>query len=273
MQKIFIFGDIFAIFVTFILGKEFYANSPLIKNLDFKNRNFENFHRGIRSMQKILFNIVALLLSISIVNAQEASPEIRMAAKAGLPHFLKHIPQGRESAYGFSKNDAIAQAYLGEPFNLYTIKPQAILGYTPGDSVQSVLSPMNIWYFPVMLKDEIRSILEVGQMDGKWQAVGFGYMPIANNLRGVMQRWPTSKGFHPRLIDVFQAQQLFIMVPEENANKLILLDESNPGLEMENVDTVMERLKPIVKEASREDAFATPPKKVLRRGYVPNESK
>jgi hypothetical protein len=200
-------------------------------------------------MQKILFCLAALVLCISVVNAQEAPQEVRMAAEAGLPHFVSLIPPGARGDYGFTKNDILAQAYLGDPFNLYTIKPPALLAYQPGDSVPPLLTPTNIWYFPVMIQEEVRAVLAVDQLDGKWQAVSLGYVNLARQLQGVMQQWPRSKGFHPRLIAVFQAKEHLLMVPEENANDLISLTPPKPGLAMESAGNVLERLKPVVKES------------------------
>jgi hypothetical protein len=187
-----------------------------------------------------------------VVNAQEAPQEVRLAAEAGLPHFLSLIPPGERSSYGFTKDDILEQAYLGDPFNLYTIKPSALLGYQPGDSLPAILTHTNIWYFPVMTRNEVRAVLEVSQQDGKWQAVGFGYVNLAKKLQGVMQQWPKAKGFHPCLIAVFQAKQYLIMVPEASPNNLISPTPQKPGLDMESAENVLERLKPIVQENLKE---------------------
>lgn len=203
-------------------------------------------------MQKILFCLAAIMLFVSAANAQETPQEVRMAAEAGLPHFLSLVPPDARSDYGFTKNDILAQAYLGEPFNLYTIKPSALLAYQAGDAVPALLTQTNIWYFPVMIQNEVRALLEVSQQDGKWQAVGFGYVNLARQLQGVIQQWPRAKGFHPILIAVFQAKEHLIMVPEENANNLISLTPSKPGLMMESAGNVLERLKPIVAESLKE---------------------
>jgi hypothetical protein len=203
-------------------------------------------------MPKILFSLVAILLFIAMANAQEAPQEVMMAAEAGLPLFLSQIPPEARSDYGFTKNDALAQAYLGEPFNLYTIKPPALLGYQPGDSVPALLSKTSMWYFPVMIQDEVRAVLVVDQLDGKWQAVSLGYVNLAKQLQGVLQQWPRAKGFHPCLIAVFQAKQHLIMVPEADPNNLISLTPEKPGLEMKSAGNVLERLKPIVQESLKE---------------------
>ena len=215
--------------------------------------NSRNFHQilnedpgRVTAMQKILFCLAAIVLCISVVNAQEAPPGVRMAAEAGLPHFLSLIPTGERSSYGFTKDDVLDQAYLAEPFNLHTIAPPALLGYQPGDSVPALLSKTSLWYFPVMMRDKVRAILVVDQVDGKWQAVSLGYVPLAQQLQGVLQQWPRAKGFHPLLIAVFQAKEHLIMVPEVSSHELISLAPLKPGLEMKSAGNILERLKPIV---------------------------
>ena len=41
--------------------------------------------------------------------------------------------------------------------------------------MSSILTVTDMWYFPVMIQNEIRCILVVDYMDGKWQAVSLGY--------------------------------------------------------------------------------------------------
>jgi hypothetical protein len=197
-------------------------------------------------MQKILFCLAAILLFFSVANAQEPPQEVKLPAEAGLPHFLSLIPPEERSSYGFTKDEALDQAYLGEPFNLHTITPPALLGYQPGDSVRALLSKTNLWYFPVMFRDEARAVLVVDQLNGKWQAVSLGYATLAKQLQGVLQQWPRAKGFHPLLIAVFQAKEHLIMVPEVSSQELISLAPPKPGLEMQSAGNILERLKPIV---------------------------
>jgi hypothetical protein len=210
-------------------------------------------YSGVKSMQKILISLMAIVLLVTVVNAQEASQEIRIATENGLPAFLSLIPPQERSGYGFTRDDDLKKAYLGDPFILHTIAPQVLLSYQPGDAVQAVLSKTTQWYFPVMLGQELRAILVVDQMDGKWKAVSLGYVPLAKQLQRVLEKYPSAKGFHPILIAVFQAKEYFLLVPEENANNLISLRPQNPDLAGGSAGNILEKLKPIVAENLKQE--------------------
>ena len=66
---------------------------------------------GVKLMQKIFFSLAAILLLISVVNAQEAPQDVWMAAKAGLPSLLSRIAPGERSDFGFTTDDALDQVY------------------------------------------------------------------------------------------------------------------------------------------------------------------
>jgi hypothetical protein len=222
------------------------------KAANISRRYLDRNHGGVKLMQKILFSLAAILLCISMASAQEPPQEVMMAAQTGLPQFLGLIPPAERSAYGFTENDDLTKAFLEAPFNLHTIKPPALLAYQSGDSVPALLSKTDMWYFPVMMGEEVRAVLVVDQLDGKWQAVSLGYATLAQQLQGVLQQWPGSKGFHPLLIAVFQAKEHLILVPEANANNLISLRPQAPGLKMDSAGDVLERLKPIVAESLKQ---------------------
>jgi hypothetical protein len=201
-------------------------------------------------MQKMILGFtICFCFYACMAQAQAAPPEVFNAADAGLNSFLSRIsPEERES-YGFARSDAFGQVHLGDSFNLYTIKPDALLNYSAGSQVISLLEKTNMWYFFVMFENKVRSILVVDHVENKWQAVSLGYANLAKALSEVLQRWPKSKGFNPRLIAIFQANEYLVMVPEESGDTLLTLFHEREELTMENVQNVIERLKPAVREA------------------------
>ena len=201
-------------------------------------------------MQKLILGItIWFCFAACMAYAQTAPPEVISAAEAGLQPFLSRIsPEARES-YGFAKTDAFGQVHLGDSFNLYTITPDALLNYSPGSQVSSLLSKTNMWYFLVMVENKVRCILVVDLLDGKWQAVSLGYANLVKALSKVMQRWPKSKGFNPWLIAVFQANEYLVMVPEGDSNTFLSISPGRQELLEDSVTNVIERLKPTVREA------------------------
>ena len=162
---------------------------------------------------------------------------------------MSRVPLEARAQYGFASSDDFQQAQLGTAFNLYTMTPQALLTYSADTPVTSLLAKTAMWYFPVMVHNQVRAILVVDQVGGQWQAVSLGYAELARALDRVGQRWPQAKGFHPQLIAVFQAKEYLVRVPEYSSNDLISIFPTGRELTGSNAADVIERLKPVVKEA------------------------
>jgi hypothetical protein len=190
------------------------------------------------------------------------------AAEKGLQKFLQKIPNESKTIYGFDLNDSLELACLGKPFNLYKISPSGITQFEPGNSVNSIISKTNLWYFPVILNNEIKSLLVVDTLNGKWTAVSLGYKKLAGELSKIRKQWPESKGFTPKIIIVFQANKYLFTIPEIDKYNLTLIDfyyekkqkeTSNKNNEindskystLDNISNVMKLLKPQVEKNMR----------------------
>jgi hypothetical protein len=196
--------------------------------------------------------LLHLLLLIFIIlepgRAQEVPDEIMSQAQQGLPLFLHKIPPGTLAEYGFADHDPLAQAYLGQPFKVHTITPTALLGAKAGSRIRDMLEETKLWYFPVMINDQVRALLVVDYLQGQWRAVSLGYANLARGLGTVRQRWPRSQGYHPLLIAVFQAREYLVLVPEDNPDQVMSLGRPGQGLQTEEASRTLERLKPLVQK-------------------------
>lgn len=190
---------------------------------------------------------------------QEAPPEVASAAEAGLQGFLQQIPQGDAADFGFSAGDTLQDAVLGAPFQLMAITPDAMAGYKGDTPVAAILTETGLWYFPVMLNGEPRTMLVVDRLDGVWQAVSLGNSNLARMLSAAGKRWPRSEAGSPLLIAVFQAKQYLLALPQVDAQGLVSLSPDfaeggqprQAGLEMERSDEVIKRLLPMVMDNIR----------------------
>jgi hypothetical protein len=171
------------------------------------------------------------------------------AAKAGLPSFLGHIPTNDRQDYGFTKTDSLDKATLGDPFNLHTITPDALLNYSGDVPVASILTTTDLWYFPVMMQNKVRCILVVDYLDGEWQAVSLGYANLAKSLNQVRRNWPAASGYNPVLIAVFQAKKFLVTIPEAPGENLTILSPSQTALTAQKATDVLGSLKSTVREA------------------------
>lgn len=181
--------------------------------------------------QKIILIFLLFTICFSFnVFPEEVPREVLAAAKNGIIPFLKTIPEEDRTSYGFGPEDPIDQAEVDIPFRVYTITPSALSNYCPGDTVSSLLSPTGMWYFPVMIKGNVKALLIVDQMNGSWEVVSVGYVPLTGELQQVMSAWPRAEGYEPLLIIVFQAATSFFTIPQKDAYNLTPLLISGQGL-------------------------------------------
>lgn len=162
-------------------------------------------------------SVLLLSLSVFAARGETASPEVWAAAKEGLPAFLKAIPPSEAENYGFDGAGELARATLGEPIPHFTIEPSALAGWQPGTPAGALMKPTGLWYFPVLVRKEIRAFLLVDRMDGTWRAVSLGMAPLARSWGQVTRRWA---GCRPQLIEVYQASQFLFTVPEQGPHNL-----------------------------------------------------
>jgi hypothetical protein len=190
--------------------------------------------------------------SIAQVDLQKATD----VAKAGLIAFLNRIPRDTVEQYGFSKDDELSQCYLGKPYQLHTISPSSLSKYQKGDTLNSITSETKMWYFPVMLGDEAKTILVIDQVDNRWEAVSLGYAELARKLSRMRKQWPRSKGYNPQLIVVFQAREYLFTVPEKDSYNLTSFESTHLGRipsktvndfnKLDKLPDAIERLRPLV---------------------------
>jgi hypothetical protein len=162
-------------------------------------------------------------------SAEAAPPEAIAAARSGLPAFLEKIPPEGLGEYGFAPGDRLDEAYPGKPYLLHEIPPAAIERFASEDSVDSLLAPAGVWYFPVMMDGEARAILVVDRVDGGWVAVSLGQASLAGELNAIRRQWPASGGYDPRLIVSYQAAAYFFSVPQVGGRNLTRIQAPGRG--------------------------------------------
>ena len=186
--------------------------------------------------------------------ARGATPDdVARAAAEGLPGLLAQIPEGMGSEYGFADGREIAKAVPGRPMPVQAITPAALHAWKPGDAIGGLLSATTLWYVPVLAGGEVRAVLVVDWVEGGWQAVSLGYVPLAGPLGMLLEQWPESGGYHPQLVMVVQAQQYLFTVPELGGDNLTPLSGLSMGSRVKEgraglgrVDEAVAVLKPVV---------------------------
>jgi hypothetical protein len=222
---------------------------------------------------KIVCLVLCAVLSfivVPIVGAEEAPADVVKAAQEGLPHFLAGISQKNASGnpssikarLGFNEKDILDRAYLGEPFRYYLLGPDAVKDYVKGSNVSLIISPVNEWFFPVLIDNEAKSVLSVAKMKGVWKAVSFGKAVLSKELVKIRQVWPTEKGYAPILIASLQGREVMFSVPQVDSKNLTIIPllakkdmESKDYSKLEDSAAIIEIIRPrIISERATPDA-------------------
>lgn len=185
----------------------------------------------------------------------KAPLKVVLAAKAGLPRMVN---LGAVKDWGVT-DEELRTASLGEPLRKYDITIAALRSFHLGDTVVSILSGTDYWYFPVIINEEIKLILIVGKNppSADWETGAFGYDVLARNLNKIMQQWPQSKGYHPVVIEA-EHGEYFFTVPEKDYSNLTLIptlpymEKKSTYPDLDTVDNVVSWLRPEFEEYVRQ---------------------
>lgn len=204
------------------------------------------------------FTLFLLILPVSSMSGETAPQEVVQAATDGLGSFLKAIPMSDLSHYGFSPNEDLTQATLGKPFRVYTISPDKILSYETQMELSSIVSPTSLWFFPVLCRGEVRTILTVDRMGEKWQAVAIGSSGLAGQLKSVKDKWPESEGYEHKFVRIYQAMSDLVILSKEGAFEVIPLESARIALnlgkvgegvyEVHSTSDIIRKLIPVVRQ-------------------------
>jgi hypothetical protein len=148
------------------------------------------------------------------------------AARLGLPKFLKAIPRKELAHLNFSHPAEVEIAELGTPFRLFTIGPQQILDYDPATPLEQVVIPMPVWYFPVVVNGESRTLLYVERLHGTWKAAGVGSSRSAKLWAAAQGVRPTTDGYANVFVRVVQARAAFVLSTKGSGVQMIPLESA-----------------------------------------------
>ena len=191
-------------------------------------------------------SLLSLLLFLTLSHTEEVAPdEIMQAARNNLSSFLDAIPASDLPHYGFSTREELAGAILGKPFRVYTIVPDKILAYTPQTQLLPLISPLDLWFFPVLSNGDFKTILTVDKVAGEWQAVAIGSSALARQLEKIQGKWPESQGYEHKFVRIFQALSDFIVVSKNDTVSITPFESGRVALKLKKApEEVYELYKP-----------------------------
>jgi hypothetical protein len=158
-----------------------------------------------------------------------ATPED--VAQQELPRWLNMVRNDDVKAYGFTSEDELTIATLGTPHQVFTLAPEAVQSYQPGQSVASLITEEPWWEFPVLVNGQARGLLSVAQVDGQWQGVGFGAFLDSQKVIRLQQRL-AKQNASVKLVKFTPTEGTFALVEQDKRETLVHMS-SLPGLFME----------------------------------------
>lgn len=194
------------------------------------------------SLAKTMVCLITLLLvaAFSVVVYADAPPaEVQRAAEEGQAHFLSTIPAEELARLGFATAEDVQAASLGEPYEQFTLTPDAVASYEPGASLASLLTRTDSWLFPVLADGEARTMLTVSMVNGQWQGGDIGGASVAAALQAaeasvpaMLQQEEAKTAYTTQFVRVFQDSADFLFIQAGGAEYLLpLMPEPSFNLE------------------------------------------
>jgi hypothetical protein len=134
-------------------------------------------------------------------------------------------------SYGFRPDEDLNAAQLGNPIPVHLLSQPGRMSYT-GQSVESLFKPAEEWLFPIILKNQIRFMVQVRYV-GHDYVLGPGSRALAMTYDKILSRWPASEGFHPQLVTIPNLAGYYFTIPEmpgQNITDTSRMFDFNPTL-------------------------------------------
>ncbi len=216
-------------------------------------------------MKKIIVHVLVVISFIFILQVpflfpsdELPSPEIVNAAREGIKTFIKDTRIENLHRFGFLNQKEVDEATLGEGFQIFTISPDTLLKDETSQDLHLMAVPTTLWQFLIVTDGKAVSLLTVDYINNKWTAVSIGASRLAKQLSKFIETWPLSKGYHYRLIRVYQATaDLIELSQEEKVIGIVPLRSGRiaMGLERKDFDprdlyyssNVLTKIRPVVR--------------------------
>lgn len=172
--------------------------------------------------------VTPVTLARKILPLTAAQQRLKVA-QHGFDDFM-NLASSYPSSYGFQTGEELRYATLGEPIQVYLLVPTGRNRATD-QSINSLLQPTEQWFYPVMLGNHIRFMVQV-RSDGHDYVLGNGTRALAMDYDKIVARWPASEGFHPQLIIHPNRPFYYFTIPElpdQNLTDTSRMQDFNPS--------------------------------------------
>ena len=166
---------------------------------------------------------LTLWVNIAPLSAQDVPPAAKAAAEKGFRSLLEAIPPDALSHFNFSNTDEMRQAILGEGFRVHTLPPELILSYDGSATIQEMIRPTSMWFFPVISKGQIRTLVTIDMVENEYKAVSIGGSGLSRQWARAQEMRPSSGGYERVFVRVYQAASDFVVISDTVETKMASL--------------------------------------------------
>lgn len=216
-------------------------------------------------MRVFLYWSVVLVFFIALSSPRfataEATPsnDIKKAAKEGMKAFIRSDRLEHLHGHGFDSKEDVEKAELGEGFEIFTISAEKILDESVFQDLQSLVTTTNQWSFFILVNGEVKNIVTVALIDGRWTPFELGSPQFAKIIANFFKIWPASAGYRWRYVRIYQASASFTEVYQKDKLIGIVPSSTLTGLKtgkppkdydprnLINPDGIVSTIRPAVK--------------------------
>jgi len=143
--------------------------------------------------------LLVFFLSAPCIFSQSPPLEVKNAALSGLDEFIEP---------GMFDGNLVK---LGNGFMIHTVNPLSLVE-NRDRTLSALVTPMDVWRFPVFKNDTPAGLLTVEKINGRWEAVSFGGADLSREIVSISEAWRETDGFQFRFIRLYQARSDFMEI-------------------------------------------------------------
>lgn len=168
----------------------------------------------------------------------QSSRTLRAAAEAGLRRMTFDLGQGlpangklpADFPIAVSSFAELRQVTLGVGFEVNTVDPTALLYAKQTADIARMAKGSGVWKFVILSKGQPVGLLEMNNVNGKWQAVGAGSSKLAQNVHAAAA---LSVDGSFRFVRIYQAtSDLMEVRGRDSASRFVPLQSARQSLSL-----------------------------------------
>ena len=185
----------------------------------------KTLYQILKSIVYVIFVVgLTVLLSKSVYSQEKIiiDKKIFEFAKKSLNDYVNDIlNEDNCLRFNFKSLEEARSSYLGEPYKIVYIDLNSLKAYKSDSNLKSIVIDPKIYWFPVLVKEEIRTKLEIVEKEDRLIAGEFGGIRSVNEIALTIKQLP-------KLLDSLNIKEidksLLLKVPVMYASFLYIVD-------------------------------------------------